>query len=169
MLSAFLRSHAQHQYRDKSGSVAVDPPAKVKCPDEKHVCLWERLVVEHPLSVVRIYSGALCALTVRLIQDAVSGRAMMKNQTHLTTWSDTDRGFLDFDWIGPWIAALSAVDERDADFVLYGTSNNCDKPQLRIAEYKDCLKFIRKCLRALHPHSKSSCRHVFNTAERQLN
>ena len=49
MLLAFIRSHA---------SVAAAPPAKVKCPDEEHVCLRERLVMEHSLSVVRICAGA---------------------------------------------------------------------------------------------------------------
>ena len=63
-------------------------------------------------------------------------------------------------------------------FELYGISNNCDKLQLRIAEYLVCLKFIRTFLCEL-PFNLSAdststftvhnYRHVYNTAMRQLN
>ena len=64
----------------------------------------------------------------------------------LLAWAAPRRRFLDFDWSGPWIAALSAVGSPGADAVLSCISSKCDKFQLRIAEYKDCLKFIRQFL-----------------------
>ena len=64
----------------------------------------------------------------------------------LLAWAALRRRFLDFDWMCPWIAALSAVGSPGADVVLSCISSKCDKFQLRIAEYKDCLKFIRQSL-----------------------
>ena len=100
------------QVHRRSGSEAPAPPAEAKCSDEEHVCLWAKLVVEHPSRVVRIYAGKRCPLThgmlrwsdlqrcdtLRLTPDAVPSRAMMKYQTYLTARAAPRRGFLDSNW-----------------------------------------------------------------------
>ena len=87
MLWAFLRSHAQHLYRDRCieslAARRLIHQQRQSAPMEGHVCLCGKLVVQHSSLVVRLYtngSDLQRSCTLRLTPDAVSGRAMMKDE-----------------------------------------------------------------------------------------
>ena len=180
------------QLQRGAGDRPQAPPAKARCPDEEQIGHWERMVVEHPSVVVRAYAGIICALThgmlrwsdvqrsqqLHLTLDAVTGRSVMKNQNFLTPWAAPRRGFLDFDWGGPWLKALKDIGLPGKDFLVYGISRDCLHMQFRIAEYKDCLLFMRTMLvqspfnltkEQAATFTVHGFRHVYNTAMRQMN